>query len=123
MRRARPTRAPRRGDAIVEALVATLLLAVGALALLSLGAVLRRDARRGGARLRAAELLEARLAEWRATPCDGPASGTRVVGALRERWTVARDADSLEVLRDSVLAPGDAGQGGVALVAVRGCAP
>ena len=117
-----PPRARRRGDTIVEALVATVLLTVAALALLTLSAVLLREERRAATRTRAAALLEARLAEWRAGPCDAP-GGARVVDGLHEQWTVARDADSLEVLRDSVLAPDDPGQGSVAVVAMRGCTP
>ena len=117
-----PRHARRRGDTIVEALVATVLLTVAALALLGLTAVLLRDERRGATRVRGAALLEARTAEWHAAPCGG-AGGTRIVDGLHERWTVAYDADSLEVLRDSVLAPDDPGQGSLAVAAVRGCAP
>jgi Tfp pilus assembly protein PilV len=117
-----PRSARRRGDTIVEALVATVLLTVAALALLALSAVLLREERRAATRTRAAALLAARVAEWRAGPCDA-AGGARVVDGLHERWTVWRDADSLEVLRDSVLAPADPGQGGVAVAAVRGCLP
>jgi type II secretory pathway component PulJ len=114
-----PRHARRRGDTIVEALVATVLLTVAALALLGLTAVLLRDERRGATRVRGAALLEARTAEWHAAPCGG-AGGTRVVDGLHERWTVAYDADSLEVLRDSVLAPDDPGQGSLAVAARAG---
>ena len=121
--RPRPTlpRIP-RGDTIVEALVALLLLAVGALALIGHTATLTRDERRAAARHRAAALLDARAADWAGTPCaDG--TGTRVVDGLAESWTAWRDTDSLAVLVDSVRAADDVGGVRAGLVAVRGCAP
>ena len=115
--------AARRGDAILEALVATVLLTVGALAFVGLSVVLARDERRLASRRRAAAMVDERTAAWAAAPCaDGV--GGRVVDGLRERWSVARAADSLEVLVDSIAMPADAGRSEeVRLVAVRGCAP
>jgi Tfp pilus assembly protein PilV len=121
MRAPRTPPAP-RGDTIVEALVATLLLTVGGLALLSLSAVLLRDERRGAARVRAASLFDERATQWTTQPCGG-AGGSRQLAGLHETWTVARTADSLEVLRDSVHAPADPRERPLALTALRGCAP
>lgn len=117
-----PTRRAHAGSTIVEALVAALLLTVGALALVALATHLRRDERRAATRDRAAELLEERLVGWDRAPC-GAGGGERTVGALRERWSVERAGDSLELLRDSIVAPADTRQDGASLVAVRGCAP
>ena len=120
-----PTRpsAARRGDTILEALVATLLLGVGVLALVGLSVVLARDERRLAARRRAAEVVAEREAAWASAPC-GDGTGGRLVGGLRERWSVARAADSLEVLVDSVATPADASAPEeVSVTAVRGCAP
>lgn len=112
----------RRGDTIVEALVALVLLATGALALIGHTATLARDERRAAARHRAAALLEARAAEWTSLPCaDG--TGARVVDGLAETWTAWRDADSLAVLVDSLRAADDRGGVRAGLVTVRGCAP
>jgi Tfp pilus assembly protein PilV len=112
-----------RGDTIVEALVATMLLTVGVLALVGLSVVLARDERRLATRRRAAALLAQRAAEWAAAPC-GDADGARAVGGLQERWHVSRAPDSLEVLVDSVAMPADpTAADGAFLVAVRGCAP
>lgn len=112
----------RRGDTIVEALVALLLLAVGALALVGHSAALTRDERRAADRRRAGAMLEARAAEWAAAPCaDG--EGARTTDGLRERWSTSRGADSLEVLVDSIVAVADPGGARAALVAARGCDP
>jgi Tfp pilus assembly protein PilV len=112
-----------RGDTIVEALIATMLLTIGALALVGLTVVLARDERRLATRRRAAALLAQRAAEWAAIPC-GDAAGVRVLGGLQERWQVSRAADSLEVLVDSVAMPADpTAADGAFHVAVRGCAP
>ncbi|GLC27895.1 hypothetical protein [Roseisolibacter agri] len=116
-----PSRLP-RGDTIVEALVALLLLATGALALIGHTATLTRDERRAAARHHAAALLEARAAEWAGAPCaDG--AGARTVDGLAESWTASRDADSLAILVDSLRAADDRGGVRAGLVAVRGCAP
>ena len=112
-----------RGDTILEALVATVLLTVGVLSLVGLSAVLARDERRLTARRRAATMVAERAAVWASAPC-GDATGGRLVDGLRERWTVARAADSLEVLVDSIALPPDAAASdAVSLIAIRGCAP
>ena len=114
---------PRRGDTILEALVATLLLGVGVLALVGLSVVLARDERRLASRRRAGLMVAEREAVWASAPC-ADAMGGRLVDGLRERWRVARAADSLEVLVDSVAMPADAAASEeVSLTAVRGCAP
>ena len=113
----------RRGDTIVEALLATMLLTMGVLALVALTIALARDERRLANRRRAATLLAERAAEWLSAPC-ADVTGARVVDGLQERWSVARAADSLEVLTDSVDMQGvAAGSEHVGHVAVRGCAP
>ena len=117
-----PVVAP-RGDTIIEALVATVLLTVGVLALVALSVVLVRDERRLVSRRRAATVLAQRASEWMSAPC-GDATGGRVVDGLQERWQVARAPDSLEVLIDSVAMPADAATSeGVSHLAARGCAP
>ena len=120
-RRKAPSRVP-PGDTIVEALVALLLLTVGALALIGHTATLSRDERRAAARHRAAALLDARATEWAGAPCaDG--AGARTVDGLAESWAAWRDADSLAVLVDSLRAADDPGGVRAGFVAVRGCAP
>ncbi len=115
--------ASRRGDTIVEALVATLLLSVGVLALVGVSVVLSRDERRLASRRRAAVLVAEREAAWASSPC-ADATGGRLIDGMRERWSVARAADSLEVLVDSVAMPADAAASEeVSLAAVRWCAP
>ena len=112
-----------RGDTIIEALVATTLLTVGVLALVSLSVVMARDERRLAARRRAATVLAQRASEWTSGPCTD-ATGGRLVDGLQERWRVARAPDSLEVLIDSVAMPADAATSEVVdHVAARGCAP
>lgn len=118
----RPSSA-RRGGTIIEALVATLLLGVGVLALVGLSVVLARDERRLAARWRAAVMVAEREAVWASSPC-GDGTGGRVVDGMRERWSVARAADSLELLVDSVATPPDAAiSEEVSLAALRGCDP
>lgn len=112
----------RRGDTVLEALVATLLLSVGVLALVGLSVVLARDERRLASRRRAAVMVAEREAAWASTACAEDTGG-RIVDGLRERWRVARAADSLEVLVDSVAMPAVTAAEEVSLVAVRGCAP
>jgi hypothetical protein len=115
--------AARRGDAILEALVATLLLSVGVLALVALSVMLARDERRLASRRRAAVMMAEREAAWASSPC-ADATGGRLADGLRERWRVGRSADSLEVLVDSVAMPaGAAASEEAGLAAVRGCAP
>ena len=111
-----------RGDTIVEALVALLLLTVGALALVGHTATLTREERRAAARHRAVALLDARVVEWASAACADDASA-RAIDGLRETWTAWRDADSLAVLADTLRAPDDPGGVRAGLVAVRGCAP
>ncbi len=118
-RRPTPSRLP-RGDTIVEALVALLLLAIGALALVGHTATLTRDERRAAARHHAAALLEQRVVEWEGAPCADDA-GARTVDGLVESWAARRDADSLAILVDSLRAADDPGGVRVGLVAVRGC--
>jgi len=118
---ARTRRAP-RGDTIVEALVALLLLTVGALALVGHTATLARDERRAAARHRAAAMLQARAVAWHSAPC-ADATGASVADGLAEAWSTSRGGDSLEVLVDSVRAPDDPAGVRIALVAARGCAP
>ena len=118
----RPSSA-RRGGTIIEALVATLLLGVGVLALVGLSVVLARDERRLASRRRAAVMVAEREAAWASAACAEDTGG-RTVDGLRERWSVARASDSLEVLVDSVALPAAAATAEeVSLVAVRGCAP
>jgi Tfp pilus assembly protein PilV len=111
-----------RGDTIVEALVALLLLTVGALALIGHTTTLTRDERRAATRRRAAAMLDVRAADWAAGPCV-EAEGGRTVDGLAEAWASRRDADSLLVLVDSIHAPGDRGGARAGLIAVRGCDP
>ncbi|MGZ8468560.1 MAG: hypothetical protein ACXWZ7_03950 [Gemmatirosa sp.] len=118
----RRTRGIRRGDTIVEALVALLLLSIGALALVGLTTTLARDERRAASRRRAVSMLEARQQEWSAAPCAEGEGGT-VTDGLAERWSSRRAADSLLVLVDSVRAEHDPGGASASLVAVRGCDP
>ena len=119
--RARTPRAP-RGDTIVEALVALLLLTVGALALVGHTATLARDERRAAARHRGAAMLQARAIAWQSAPC-ADAAGARTVDGLAEAWSTSRSADSLEVLLDSVRAPDDPAGVHAGLISARGCAP
>lgn len=118
----RPSGRTRRGDTIVEALVALLLLSVGALALVGLTTTLARDERRAASRRRAAAMLEARHQAWSAAPCAEDA-GDAVADGLSERWSSRRAADSMLVLVDSVRAEHDPGGASASLVAVRGCEP
>jgi hypothetical protein len=117
--RARPDRP---GDTIVEALVALLLLSVGALALVGLTTTLARDERRAALRRHAASAAEARLLTWSASPCVEGAGGA-TAGGLVERWATRRGADSLLVLVDSVRAEHEPGAVHASVVAARGCTP
>jgi Tfp pilus assembly protein PilV len=119
---ARRSRRIRRGDTIVEALVALLLLSVGALALVGLTTTLARDERRAAARRRGAAMLEARLLAWCVAPCADGVGATTADG-LTERWSSRRDADSMLVLVDSVQAEHDPSGASASLVAARGCEP
>lgn len=111
-----------RGDTIVEALVALLLLTVGALALVGHTTTLTRDERRAASRRRAAAMLDARATDWATGECV-EAAGGRTIDGLVETWTTQRGADSLMVLVDSIHVPGDPGGVRAGLVAVRGCEP
>jgi Tfp pilus assembly protein PilV len=111
----------RRGDSIVEALVATVLLTVGALALVGLGATLARDERRAALRRRAAVMVAARVGAWTAAPCADADGGGGAPG-LVERWRSGATADSLQQLVDSVSSPVDSTAGAVGLTLLRSCA-
>ncbi len=112
----------RRGDTIVEALVALLLLSVGALALVGLTVTISRDERRAALRRHASERLEARMVEWSSAPCVDDAGGT-TAGGLAEGWSFRVGADSVLVLRDTVRAEHEPAAVEASLVAARGCEP
>lgn len=120
--RPRHDRRSRRGDTIVEALVALLLLSVGALALVGLTVTLARDERRAALRRHAASVADARLMAWRSTAC-AEGGGTSSGGGLEERWDARRDADSMLVLVDSVRAEHEPGAVHASVVAQRACDP
>ncbi len=78
----------RRGFTIVEAMAAIVILSIGVLALGGTAALVARLLNRADQQTAAALAAQARFERLRATPCANIASGSAVVGAVRERWTV-----------------------------------
>lgn len=113
--------AARRGAALVEALIAALVLVVGVLATVGMVAGSARDARRARRVEDGAAMLAERVARWRAAPCVTGA-GEQVTVGWRERWQV-RAAGGLGVLADTVVATGGLAEPRMGVVAVAGCAP
>ncbi len=119
--RHRPTRrrGRRRGSALVEVAVATIVLTVGVLGAVGVLTVAARDARRARARHAAVAMLTARVERWRAAPC-APTGGEARVGAFVESWQ-ARGNGMLATLVDTVTF--EAGTQRAGVVAVTWCTP
>ena len=96
-----PPRHP-RGFTLVELLIATVVLAVGLIALTSAGAAIVKLEGRGQQLSRIAAAGETRLELLRSQRCEG-ASGTGIGGQLEERWSVTQGATRTLVLVDSIL--------------------
>ena len=98
-----------RGFTLVELLIATVVLAVGLLALTSAGAAIARLEGRGQQLARIAAAGETRLELLRSQRCEA-ASGASDSGGLEERWSVTQGAARTLVLVDSIMRNG-AGEG------------
>ncbi len=101
--------------------MAAVVLAVGVLAVVGAVAGATRDVARARAAEAAAELLGARVAAWRAAPCEA-AAGERQAGAMRERWRV-EVAGGVAVLADTVTSAAGAVWPRAGVTAVAWCAP
>jgi Tfp pilus assembly protein PilV len=83
----RPAPDRRHGRALVELLVAALLLTLTGTGAAGALTVAERAARRARETAAAEALVAARLDTWTPAPC-APVEGARVVGTLREHWRV-----------------------------------
>ncbi len=99
----------RHGFTLVELLVATVVLAVGLLALTSAGAAIVRLEARGQRLALAAAAGENRLELLRMRSCTA-ASGVRQSDRLEERWSVIQPAPGTLALTDSVTLLASGGQ-------------
>lgn len=90
------------GFTIIELLIATVVLAVGLLALTSAGAAIVKLERRGQQLSLVAGMGEARLELLRSQHCAA-VSGARDNGNLEERWRVTHGAARTLVLVDTVM--------------------
>ena len=97
-----------RGFTLVELLIATVVLAVGLLALTSAGAAIVRLEARGQQLSRIAATGETRLELLRSQRCEA-ASGASYGGGLEERWSVTQGAARTRVLVDSITRNGAGG--------------
>ena len=90
-----------RGFTLVELLIATVVLAVGLLALTSAGAAIVKLESRGQQLARIAAVGETRLELLRLQRCEAT-SGASDSGGLEERWGVTHGASRTRVVVDSV---------------------
>lgn len=90
-----------RGFTLIELLIATVVLAVGLLALTSAGAAIVKLEARGQRLARIAAAGETRLELLRSQRC-GASSGASDGGGLEERWSVAQSASRSRVVVDSI---------------------
>jgi prepilin-type N-terminal cleavage/methylation domain-containing protein len=91
----------RAGFTLVEVIVATVVLAVGLLALTGAGAAIVRLERRGDRLAHEAAVAETRLELLRAEGCSA-VSGTSDLGHLVERWTVMALSNGVREIVDSI---------------------
>jgi len=91
-----------RGFTLVELLIATVVLAVGLLALTSAGAAIVKLESRGQRLARIAAAGETRLELLRSQRC-GATSGASDSGGLEERWSVTWIASRTRVVVDSII--------------------
>lgn len=97
-----------RGFTLVELLIATVVLAVGLLALTSAGGAIVKLGARGQQLARIAVAASSRLELLRSQGC-GAASGASDSGALPERWSVMPSAARTRTIVDSVTRDGAGG--------------
>ncbi|MEP6690278.1 MAG: prepilin-type N-terminal cleavage/methylation domain-containing protein [Gemmatimonadaceae bacterium] len=94
MRRARTAlRSPSGGFTILELLVATTILVVGVLALVTTSAGVARMSGAGALQLIAVAAAESRLETMRAAPCGTLAPGSSSARGVREQWSVVGAVD------------------------------
>jgi prepilin-type N-terminal cleavage/methylation domain-containing protein len=94
-----PQRRP--GFTLVELLIATVVLAVGLLALTSAGAATVKLEERGQRLSRIADLGETRLELLRAQRCTATSGGTTALG-FDERWSTMLGAAQTRIVMDSI---------------------
>jgi len=87
------------GFSLVECVVATVLLAVGLLAISASFHAAQQLDLLGGRTALGAEVAASRIAALRAAPCAGPLSGT-ATGLLDERWSVGASGSLRSVVLD-----------------------
>lgn len=90
-----------RGFTIVELLIATVVLAVGLLALTSAGAAIVKLESRGQRLARIAAAGETRLEQLRAQRCEAT-SGASDSGGFEERWSATQSASRTRAVVDSI---------------------
>jgi prepilin-type N-terminal cleavage/methylation domain-containing protein len=104
-----------RGFTLVELLIATVVLAVGLLALTSAGAAIVKLESRGQLFARMAAAGETRLELLRSQRCEAT-SGASDSGGLAERWSVTQSASRTRVVVDSVAPDRESASAGNAYV-------
>jgi Tfp pilus assembly protein PilV len=117
----RRTPGRRHGRALVELLVAALLLTLAGTGAAGALTAAERAARRARETAAAEALVAARLDAWTPGSC-APAAGERVVGALRERWQVTVAGGLATLATDVEPAHGEHGARATG-VALGRCAP
>jgi Tfp pilus assembly protein PilV len=96
------------GFTIVELLIATVVIAVGLLALTTAGAAIVKLESRGQRLARIAAAGETRLELLRSQPCEA-GSGASASGDLDEWWSVTQSASRTRVMVDSIARFDDSG--------------
>lgn len=100
---------PQFGFTLVELLIASVVLAVGLLALTSAGAAIVKLERRGQQLSRMAAAGETRLELLRALGCSAAPGIGDASGQLEERWSVTQTMPRVRALVDSVVSNGESG--------------
>jgi Tfp pilus assembly protein PilV len=92
-----------RGFTLVELLIALVVLDIGLLALVALGAALTQEMKGGRAARRATYIASARLERLASAPCEGPIAGTERTGnGIVEFFTDYSTANGARRISDSV---------------------
>ena len=118
----RDRRSARHGFTLIELLIALVLLDVGLLALVGIGARIARDSRTTRAAAVALSVLSARLERSASAPCRLDASGTAAWNdGVAERWTETIGANGTRTISDTATFPTSRGVRTVALRTAARC--
>jgi len=93
---------PRGGFSLVELVVATMIMSIGVLGLVSTSAVVSRMMGNAAQQTRAAAIAQTRFERLRSLRCNLLASGSSTTTGFTERWAVAQQSGGLYDVVDTV---------------------